>query len=222
MVHLQNTHDSNGLKATAIEYLKYLSGLEIMAGQSFIEARDDLTALGKIDEELFDRLTHAFQEEVRHAHQVRNMLASLGFKNKRELTQVMFWLQRTLVQVLNAFPPDHRPYLRILLNHLLEGKLLTVGNAETFACMSAIARTVPESEAVPIVHAALEFHDTVQAEEPSHIELDEILIEKYAVMYPQIERNAAMKALRSHGTPFRRAIRAKRELVRACAVGHSS
>ncbi len=194
-----------------------------MAGQSFIEARNQLQAMCQLDWELFDRLSWAFHQEVRHAHQVRAMLAALGFKGKRELTQVMFWLQRTLVQVLNAFPPDHRPYLRILLNHLLEGKLLTVGNDETLECMKAIANAVESPyEGYEIVSAAMDFHATVQAEEPSHIELDEILIEKYAQLYPQIERNAAMKALRSHGTPFRRAIRAKRELVRACAAGLSS
>lgn len=198
-----------------MEYLKYLNGLEIMAGMSFVVARDDLDCRGLLDVSMHRRLTHAFRQEIKHACQVRRMLIAVGIIDKRELTAIMHWLNAVLDETLADLAVERRPYLRILLNHLLEGKLLSAGNDETWFAVQVIAGATGNNA---LLEAGRDFHETVAREEPDHIQLDAELIAIYAKLYPQVERDAAMKALRSRGTPFRRAIRAKREFVKAASA----
>lgn len=207
--------DSNGLIATAREYLKYLYGLEILAGTAFVAANDDLAPKSLINANIQRRLIEAYRQEIKHAAQVHDMLKALGGPDKAELVQVMRWLHRSMVSMLICFPEQHRPYLRMLLNHLLESKLCQVGVHETWTMVQIIADQTGNAE---LRAAGQAFYDTVCAEEPDHIELDEEIIHVYRIMYPYIQRDAAMKMLRSHGTPFRRAIRAKREFVRAASA----
>jgi hypothetical protein len=221
MVHLQ-VAPKNELIARAIEYLKYLNGLEIVAGMNFQIARDNLDALHRIDAELYDRLTLAFQQEIQHAAMVREMLSILGFSRKKELTQVMFWLQRILTQSLTDFPSEHRPYLQILLNLTIEERMASSGNLETWECLQVVADEMEPFVGGLLYVAAERFHQAVAFEEAEHVKLDYDLVRVYSEIFPQVDRDGAMRALRSRGTPFRRAIRVKREFVKAAmAVSNS-
>lgn len=204
------------IRARATEYLKNLHGLELMAGLNFRVVRDDLAARGLLSAGIRERLDIAFRQEVRHAVQVRRMLKALGFEGKRELTEIMFWLNDVLAQTLEAFPADQRPYIRILLNHVIEQKLARHGNRETFDAMCETSQVMPTLwEQVAVRSAAQEFYETVAREEPDHVELDEEVMRLYAPIFPDLDANAAMRAIRARGTPFYRAIRVKREFIRA-------
>lgn len=204
------------LRAKAIEYLKNLNGLEIMAGLNFCAARDDLAGRGLLSSELRQRLNTAFRQEVRHAVQVRRMLKALGFEDKRQLTEVMFWLTDVLAQTLAIFPAEQRAYIRILLNHVIEQKLARHGNQETFDAMCEVCRAMPTLlETVAVGDASRNFYDTVAREEPEHVVLDEEVMQIYAPIFPELDVDAAMRAIRARGSPFHRAIRVKREFVRA-------
>lgn len=183
-----------------------------MAGLNFSAAREDLSGRDDLGYDMFIRLNIAFQQEMRHAQQVKTMLKLLGYSDREELTKIRVWLMSVLERSMAPFPHEQHAYVRILLNHVIEEKLARVGNDETL-------RSILVIEGVAGLHdAARLFHQTVAREEPEHVALDAELITRYQGFYPDLTAEAALRAMRSRGTPFYRAIRVKREFVRAASA----
>lgn len=195
-----------------MEYLKYLNGLEIMAGLNFTAAREDLSAQDMLSYEQFIRLNVAFQQEMSHAAEVKRMLKALGYTDREELMVIRVWLANVLDSVLAGFVPEQRAYIRILLNHVIEEKLARIGNTETLGAMMVVADLVPE-----VREPAWDFYEAVKRDEPQHVELDAEIIALYQSRYPDFTAATALQAMRSRGTPFYRAIRAKRVFIQAAS-----
>jgi hypothetical protein len=209
----------NLLAQQAVAYLINLNGLEIIAGLNFRRVRDDLAKRELLTPAFRDRLNTAFRQEMKHATIVRRMLRALGVDDKASLTQRMRWLNDMLLMSLSSFPAEQHAYICIHLNHLIEKRLADEGNVETYRALREVAKTVAApSERAALLEAATDFYHTVALEEPEHVTLDAEALEIYEHVYPALDMDAAMRAIRSRTFPFHSVIRTKQRLLKGAAA----
>lgn len=201
----------------AIEYLKYLHGLEIAAGINFRAVHGDLQCRGRLSRELGRDLIRCQQQEMRHAWIVREMLVCLGAGDARGLKSIPMWIISGLADGLpQRWPVGMDAYAGICFNRELEGRFAR-GGVQAFAdMMDCFADTM--KNAVPRAQMAFliaSFERVVQADERWHVEIDEQVFELYQDIHFGYDMPGLLATLQVTRSPFIHIIRAKRAFLRS-------
>ncbi len=161
-------------------------------------------------------LNEACAQEARHAVLVKKMLIATGAETADTIDSVIHTHYDAMGAMLRRTTKGQEPHMaaviRIALNQHLESRFAEKGVHEAHLALTRLAKAI---RSTALMDLAQTFHVVVQADETYHVQIDErilAIIGKYYVI-PSCEE--IIKNMRSRGSAFNRAIRAKFAFMRA-------